>query len=190
MRILCTADVHVGRSSRCDGEINGQTAALAAWERIIDKAIEGRADAMVVAGDLYDSLPAQYATRPRVRAAFERLRGAGIPALAVAGNHDHDALPDFRHAFGDLVHVFGSGRWEHRQVGAVRFVGRSFAGPFENESLLGNFQTPGGGITVGIVHADVNAQSRYGPTPLEQFFGRGVAAWVVGHVHVPRVYNG
>ena len=190
MRILCTADIHVGRTSRCDGEIAGESSALAAWERIVQKAIEGKAQAVLIAGDLYDSLPAQYETRTRVRRAFERLRDAGIPAVAVAGNHDYDALPDFRQAFDGLVHVFAEDRWDQFKIDGVRFVGRSFGAQFADQSLLSNFDLPQDGPTIGLIHADVNAQTRYGPTPLEQFAGRGVAAWVVGHVHVPRLYNG
>lgn len=191
MRILCTADVHIGRSSSADGEIVGEVSALAAWERIVEAAIQGKAAAIVIAGDLFDGLAAQYATRPRVAFAFERLRDHGILALAVAGNHDHSALPNFARSHPELIHVFPAERWGERRIGSVRIVGRSFSREFERESLLRDFDLGASdALTIGLVHADVDALSSYCPTPIRDFYGRGVAAWIVGHVHLPRVFDG
>jgi DNA repair exonuclease SbcCD nuclease subunit len=197
MRILCAADVHVGRCSSLVRDPGGQIiadftadfSALGAWERLVEVAIAGHADAVVIAGDFYDSLPAQYESRPRVRKTFERLRDRGIPALAVAGNHDHHALRAFAESHKGLLHLFSESRWEAHDVAGIRFVGRSFGRETERESLLGNFDLPPAGITIGLIHADINAQSPYSPTPVELFRGKGVAGWVVGHVHAPRRYE-
>jgi DNA repair exonuclease SbcCD nuclease subunit len=190
LRVLCTADIHIGRSSSSDGEIPAETSALASWERIVDIAAREKPAAVVIAGDLFDGLAAQYATRPRVIKAFERLLKEGIPALAVAGNHDHSALPAFAQPHPKLFHLFGASNWEERRVGPLRFVGRSFGKELETESLLKNLgPVDGDAVTIGVVHADIDAQSPYGPTPLRDFAGRGVAAWVVGHVHCSRDWS-
>ncbi len=193
MRILCTADIHIGRCSSLAQNLTGQIiedfSGLRAWERLVDVAIGEQTDAVVIAGDFYDSLPAQYETRPRVKKAFERLRNKGIPALAVAGNHDHSALRAFADSHKGLLHLFPESRWEAHAIGGIRFVGRSFARESERESLLGNFDLPPAGITIGLIHADINARSIYSPTPVELFRGKGVAGWVVGHVHAPRRFE-
>jgi DNA repair exonuclease SbcCD nuclease subunit len=41
-------------------------------------------------------------------------------------------------------------------------------------------------LTIGLLHADINVQSNYNPTKLTDLAGRGVAAWVLGHVHAAR----
>ena len=193
-RILCTADVHIGRYSSLDGIDLSHTdgvdlTALGAFERIVHAAIEGNARALVIAGDLYDSLAAQYQGRPRVRAALERLQKVDIPVLAVAGNHDHNALPAFAQQHPNLIHLFPADRWGEKRINGLRFVGRSFSAAYERQSLLSTSRIPPADVTtVGIIHADINAQSPYGPTPESAFQGTGVSAWVAGHVHVPRSY--
>lgn len=187
-RFLCTADVHIGRCSSLGEEGDPRDhSALAAWERAVDLAIEERADGVLIAGDFYDSLPAQYQSRRRVRESLGKLRDARIPAVAVAGNHDCDALPDFAQLSRDLIHVFDCGQWGEQVIGGVRIVGRSFPGERCRESMLRGFAAPADGVpTIGLIHADIDGQGEYGPTPLADFGDGGVAAWLAGHVHAPR----
>lgn len=191
MRILCTADIHIGRRSSFDAELDGDFSTLSAWLRIAEIAIQQKADAVVIAGDFFENLEAQYETRPKVKASLEKLKDVNIPVLAVAGNHDSSALRVFANAHPTLIHVFPSDKWDEVAIGDVRFLGRSFAKETEPISMLDNlerrfrYET-----TIGIVHADIDANSSYGPTPLPDFSGRGVVAWVVGHVHAPRLFRG
>jgi DNA repair exonuclease SbcCD nuclease subunit len=43
--------------------------------------------------------------------------------------------------------------------------------------------------TVGLLHADIDVQSNYNPTKLTDLAGRGVGAWVLGHVHAGRKWE-
>lgn len=193
MRFACTADLHVGRCSSCDGTAVCDMSALAALGRIVKAAIDAKADGFLIAGDLFDNLAAQYESRAGVVEHLKRLRDHRIPVLAVAGNHDHSALPGLHRVYPDLMMLFGP-KWEESRVpglDGVRFVGRSFESESERRSMFDGFSLPPGDeTTVGLVHADINAQSSYGPTPLRDFSGRGACAWVVGHVHVPQTLNG
>lgn len=99
MRIVHLADTHLGYRQfpgKLDPErkLNQRECDVyAVWHRAIDLAIERNVDAVVHAGDLFDS------PRPSMRAmsealdGFGRLRDAGIPVVAIAGNH---STPRFR----------------------------------------------------------------------------------------------
>lgn len=99
MRIVHLADTHLGYrqfSAKLDPVRKlGQRECdvYDAWHRAVDTAIELRPDAVVHAGDLFDS------SRPTPRALAEaldglgRLRDAGLPVVVIAGNH---STPRFR----------------------------------------------------------------------------------------------
>lgn len=189
-RFLCTADLHIGRYSSVGTDTSGDDySALATWERIAEMAIAEQADAVLVAGDFYDSASAQYESRKRVKGSLEKLRARGIVTLAVAGNHDHHALLDFASLHRDLIYVFPPGQWDEYRVKGVRILGRSFPKEYHRDSMLCDFHSADAAMpTVGLVHADVQGQGDYGPTPLADFANSGVSAWVVGHVHAPQRY--
>lgn len=99
MKIIHLADTHLGFrqfSGKLDPErkLNQRECDVyAVWHRAIDIAIERGAGAVIHAGDLFDS------ARPSPRAiaeaidGFAKLRDAGIPVIAIAGNH---STPRFR----------------------------------------------------------------------------------------------
>ena len=59
-----------------------------AFRRAVDGAIERRADFFLQCGDLFDTVDPRNAERSFVATCLADLRTAGIPALAVGGNHD------------------------------------------------------------------------------------------------------
>ncbi|MFQ6019276.1 MAG: exonuclease SbcCD subunit D, partial [Dehalococcoidia bacterium] len=86
MRFLHTGDWHIGKPLRDRPRWDEYERAL--WQ-VLEIAKRERVDCLLVAGDVYDShLPPPEAER----LLFDLLRelwGAGIPAVIVAGNHDH-----------------------------------------------------------------------------------------------------
>ncbi|WP_129843602.1 exonuclease SbcCD subunit D [Streptomyces sp. RFCAC02] len=85
MRLLHTSDWHLGRSFHRVGLLDAQEAFL---DHLVETARAERADAVVVAGDLYDrAVP----PLPAVRLfddTLHRLAALGVPAVMTAGNHD------------------------------------------------------------------------------------------------------
>ena len=85
MRILHTADWHVGRSLHGAGLLTHQQQVLQA---LVDVVASESVDVVVVAGDLYDR---QLPSLPAVEVmdwALSELRGAGATVVAITGNHD------------------------------------------------------------------------------------------------------
>ncbi|HEV2358765.1 MAG TPA: DNA repair exonuclease [bacterium] len=90
LRLLHTSDVHLGATFKVLGDRGAEQRKQLreTFARVIDLALAERVDAMLIAGDLFDSVAAS-----RVHAAFAadqlaRLGQAGIPVCAIAGNHD------------------------------------------------------------------------------------------------------
>jgi DNA repair protein SbcD/Mre11 len=86
MRFLHTADWHVGKTLRTRSRMDEFERALGEVARI---AIEGRVDAVLVAGDIFDS-PAPPPEAERLVYDFlARLLPERIACVLIAGNHDH-----------------------------------------------------------------------------------------------------
>lgn len=113
MRFLHTADWHVGKTLKGRDRLEEQTAVL---KEIVTLAINHEVDAVLVAGDLYDtSSPTPAAQRLVVRTLMA-LASRGIEVVAIAGNHDNPAMFE---AYQPLmaqagIHVRGQAREPHR----------------------------------------------------------------------------
>lgn len=91
MRIIHTADWHLGRRLR---GIDRTPEIAAALQQLLKQAIAEEVDAVLIAGDIFDvPNPPAYAERIAYRF-FCDLQQAGIPAIAIAGNHDSHARID------------------------------------------------------------------------------------------------
>jgi predicted phosphodiesterase len=157
----------------------------------VDRAIDSSADAVLVAGDFFDSDAAQFSLRASVRGTLERLNAAGIPVVAVAGNHDCHALPHFASYCNGLISVLGlRGSPSQIELDGFRVVGASFERP-DDHRLLERLEVPGSETpVVGLLHGDINSSiSRYNPFPSAALTGRGVDRWVLGHIHARRAFD-
>jgi exonuclease SbcD len=86
MRLLHTADWHVGKPLRGRPRMDEYAAAL---EEVATIAVDRRVDTVLVAGDIFDS-PAPPPEAERLVYDFlARLLPEGIAAVLIAGNHDH-----------------------------------------------------------------------------------------------------
>ena len=65
-----------------------------AFLSVVDGAIQRRADFFVIAGDLFNKRAIDAQTLMQAQTGLERLRDAGIPAIAVEGNHDRSYYRD------------------------------------------------------------------------------------------------
>lgn len=85
MRLFHTADWHVGKTIRDQSRMEEFAAAL---DEVLRIATDERVDAVLVAGDLYESrAPSPEADQLLVET-FLRFHEVGIPIVAIPGNHD------------------------------------------------------------------------------------------------------
>ncbi|MBI4906498.1 MAG: exonuclease SbcCD subunit D [Acidobacteria bacterium] len=86
MRFLHTADWHIGKSLRGRSRIDEQSQALT---EILDIVRREKIDAVLHAGDLFDSFSPHAEAERLVYHFFGDLAKLGIPAVVIGGNHDH-----------------------------------------------------------------------------------------------------
>ena len=86
MRFLHTSDWHVGKTLKGHDRLPEQREVLAEIVRI---AAEHRVDAVLVAGDLYETATPGAEAQQLVVRTLLQLRETGAQVIAIAGNHDH-----------------------------------------------------------------------------------------------------
>ena len=148
MKIFHTADIHLGRR-RLGGRLPDQDFADA-FGFIAGKAITELADVFLIAGDLFDRAQVEPPQLRQAQQVLARLKDAGIPVVAIEGNHDraflHSEDPTWLQylAEDDLLILLRTkfdssgpqlrGWQDFRQGGAwvdlcgVRFVGAGYLG--------------------------------------------------------------
>lgn len=96
MRLLHVSDTHLGKQAyhkvTPQGLNQREEDVLAAFTRVVDKALELRPDVVVHSGDLFDAVrPTNRAVGTAVEQLL-RLARARIPVVAIAGNHEAPRL--------------------------------------------------------------------------------------------------
>jgi exonuclease SbcD len=109
VKILHTADWHVGKVLKGRSRIDEHRAVL---RQIVAAAREHDVDAVIVAGDLFDTSAPTPEAQSLVLPALLALREDGRQVVALAGNHDNPQLLEvYRPVLGELgLHVVGSFR--------------------------------------------------------------------------------
>jgi DNA repair protein SbcD/Mre11 len=87
-RFLHVADVHLG-FDHYDCRERTKDFYLAFADALQRHAIEAKVDFVVIAGDLFEHRMIQPAILSQAKDCFEQLKAAGIPAIAIEGNHDN-----------------------------------------------------------------------------------------------------
>jgi exonuclease SbcD len=194
IRILHTADWHLGQTLRGHSRETEHQAAFAALRDIV---VTREVDALVVAGDVFDTLnPSGESTRLLYGTLADLARARpGLQVVLTAGNHDaagrlEAAAPLFS-AFG--ISVAGNVRWRDNRPDAARhhFVLRDPEGREAAELLavsyptatclptLARLEDEAGSPVVRAV-AELYAALMDGVRPLR----RGLPLIVTGHLHV------
>ena len=197
-RLLVSGDLHLGRYPSRVPPGDPALGVDAVVRAVVDQATERAVDAVVLTGDVADEANKYFEAYGILERTLHRLVEAGIPVFAVAGNHDHDVLGSLADAVGEGVRVLGRGQtWEAATLSVggrdrLRIVGWSFAGPHVHGSPLDSWPGADGDLpTVGVLHADLDAPgSPYAPVALADLRASGASAWLLGHVHTPRVEPG
>ncbi len=198
MKILAVGDIHLGRRpSRIPAGFplsRDDLSPAAAWQRSCDLAIREEVAAVLLAGDVVESERDFFEAYRALKEGVERLTGAGIEVIAVAGNHDVEVLPRLADALGDeqgFTLLGRGGEWEWRDVGSVRIWGWSFPtrkvykSPFDGTEL-----ERGSGFNMALLHCDLDVSgSPYAPVKRRELDGTGLDAWLLGHIHRPHALS-
>lgn len=100
IRIIHTGDTHLGYR-QYQSEVRRQDF-MDAFSRVIDDAIDMKVDAVVHAGDLFDSRNPTLDDILGTMEVFSRLKNAGIPLLAIVGNHESKQSTQWLDLYGSM----------------------------------------------------------------------------------------
>lgn len=190
------ADLHLGEpfAGLSRGDAGPWTEAIyqatfKAFANVIDAAINYRADAVLISGDVYNSenhsLAAQMAfARELYRAAQE-----GIEVFLVHGNHDPDEAWRADVPLPPTVHIFSSTEVEcipltvqGERVADV--YGISYKTRHVTQNLAKQFKKERDVFSIGMLHTELGvAGSPYAPCTVEDLRNTGMDYWALGHVH-------
>jgi len=80
------------------------------WGDTVSYAVEQAVDVVALTGDVVDAQNKRYEALGPLQRGLRRLEEAGIPVVAVAGNHDFDALPRLAEMVeAEHFHLLGRG---------------------------------------------------------------------------------
>ena len=204
--ILAIGDVHLGTSC------SGLPDAISSWgidpadltpagalRLAVDYAIERQVDAVLFAGDVVESTNARFEAMAPLEESTRRLLDSGIEVIAVAGNHDVEALPRLAALIDGFTLLGAGGRWEAITLSKddrpfAQVVGWSFGETHVRQSpvalLLGEpLPAPLPPVArIGLLHGDLGASGgHYGPIRQAELDDTGYDAWLLGHIHKPSI---
>jgi DNA repair protein SbcD/Mre11 len=192
MRFLHSADLHLDSPLRSQALKNAELAATLraasrrALARIVDTAIAQDVDALLLAGDVFDSGQIDVASRAALAAELGRLGAAGIPTVMIRGNHD--ALLDMASygPIGDSVVQLNRDTPTFR-VGEASIHGLGFTTRHVAETMLPDYPVAEPGrINIGLMHTSLGGaegHDPYAPCSEADLLGWGYDYWGLGHIH-------
>lgn len=213
MKLFHVADVHLGRR-RLEGRLPDSDLA-AAFRYVAEKAIEERADAFLIAGDLFDRPTVEPPHLRQAQLILGRLKASRIPVIAIEGNHDRafihseestwiqflaedDLLVLLRTTFDSAGPVLTpwdpvrrAGAWMDH--GGIRFVGAGYLGaatPFKVRQLVSHLENDK--THVLLLHAGpdyfVGEGGGFSLSDL-QAINEKICYLALGHIHLPMRYG-
>jgi DNA repair exonuclease SbcCD nuclease subunit len=213
VKLYHAADIHLGRR-RLDGRLPDKDFADA-FAFIAGQAIEAKADVFLLAGDLFDRAQVEPPHLRQAQQVLARLKQAGIPVLAIEGNHDkaflHSEAPTWlnylaedellillRTAFdstGPLLKPWSDsdngGAWV--DLGGMRFVGAGYLGaatPYKVRQIAARLEPEQAHVL--LLHAGPEYFAGQGGGFSEedlQFLRERVCYLALGHIHKPMVHG-
>ena len=203
VRIVHIADVHLGAPLENFGEYASQRRAEQeeAFRRAVDAALEARAHAVVIAGDLFDTFSPAPATVNLARRELGRLKEAGVKVFAVPGTHDSLAYAEcvYRHETLPFHHFFDRPTFEEPVTLEIEGVPLVVYGIAYDPRTGGGWDTLSRSREDGIHVAVVHAACRFNPDwPIaeedlpfreEDLAGFGMDYVALGHYHNLRLFE-
>lgn len=209
LTFIHTADLHLGaplRGLRALSEKWAQrvsSAIPAAFDILVETALEREVDFVVIAGDIFDQAQPSYANYMRFASGLERLHAAGIPTYLCTGNHDPYTswrsdlvdLPPSAYMFAadkPSFTVFERGGEPLALLGGRGFFNQVFDDTIDiSEGITRQAAEHALGVSapfgIGVLHTGLNLDPNKAPTKPGTLLQSGMDYWALGHIHLPWV---
>ncbi len=181
MKILHTSDIHLDSplTSRLPAERvrERRRELLSGFSRLVEEARIAGAEAIIIAGDLFDS---ERASKRAMDTAISIIEGAkDITFFYLEGNHEGDVLTASGKAMPDNLKVFGDD-WTCHDIGEVRIVGRNTIreGMFDSLSLSPDKKN------IVVLHGELRDRCAAPETiGIKDAAGKNIDYMALGHYH-------
>lgn len=199
-RFLHAADLHLdtpfsgmsGVPDRLRAYLREST--FAAFDHLIELAIQEEVDFVVISGDIYDAADSSLRAQLRLREGWDKLGKHGIPVYFIRGNHDPLSSRRLRLALPPHVKEFGAEaesitavrRRDGEPVAVVTGISYKTAAVSDNLSLQYHRQPDSSLYHIALLHANVDGQEghdAYAPCSLADLRASGYDYWALGHIH-------
>lgn len=177
IKIIHMADMHLGRkfASLSNEKANiRRRELLETFEQILLTAKTQQIDALLIAGDLFDSNDDALLISA-VREKFAQLEEINI--FIAAGNHDWNAYSNEK--WSANVHVFGT-ELEKVTIGDADIYGASFANIHQEQSLLKKIDCSENNASILVMHGNLVGKDA---NPLDKDLLRQFDYAALGHIH-------
>jgi DNA repair protein SbcD/Mre11 len=160
-----------------------------AFSALVTYAIEQKIDFVLAAGDLYDGDWQDYRTGQFLVRELARLDHAGIPFVAIRGNHDAESVITRRLQLPESAKLLRADKPEthHIQDLDVAVHGQSFANRAVAEDISRNYPAPlPGKFNIGLLHTNIDGvkgHEDYAPCRSADLIAHGYQYWALGHIH-------
>ena len=197
IRLLHISDVHINKSFATKDEVlrhRMQRAVIKSFQNAITYCISSGLDALMIAGDLFDSQQVSLKDGELVKDAFEQLKKHDIKVFYASGNHDFTHYDSkIRHLnYPSNVKTFFSDDVEtyelHDRIthDIYKVVGCGHVMQHESRPLIENFPV---GKHIGLAHSMVASpitkgdEGDYLPSTIETLTSKGYLYFALGHIH-------
>ena len=195
MKFLHAADLHLdsplrGLARHDEAPVDDlRGATRAAFNNLVELAIEEKVAIVLLAGDLYDGTWQDFSTAIFLAKKLGELDRAGIRVFGVLGNHDAQSKLTKALEKPKNLTLFPANkpRTEVLDDLEVAIHGQSFGQQHVEENLAAGFPAAKPGMfNIGLLHTSLDGReghAAYAPCKLDDLRARDYQYWALGHVH-------
>jgi len=200
-RFFHAADIHLDSPLIGLANIEGRVAERiraaprAAFEALVERAIQDQVNFFVIAGDLYDGTWRDCKTGLFFAEQMGRFNQAGISVFVLHGNHDAESQITKPLTLPESVRVFGTRKAQTFLLDKLNVAlhGQSFREKAVIDNLVPDYPAPvKGAFNIGVLHTALGGMgdhANYAPCTLPELVAKGYDYWALGHVHQRQVLN-
>lgn len=192
IKVIHTGDLHLGMTFKSLGTKSKihRRDCQDVFSNIIDLTIKEKANALLIAGDLFDEPNPSKSIVTFVIDELKRLKEKEIPVFIVTGNHDPYKKESlwFNYSFPSNVTIFDSKNLEPKSVGDLQVYGLAYTDN-SKEPLKGFKAEKNDKFKVGLIHGsttnigDSDEDMSYRPITKTQIDNSGLDYIALGHFH-------
>ncbi len=167
-----------------------------AFENILQFALKEKVDAVLIAGDIYDSAEKSLRAQLKFHRGLDELSQAGIASFIVHGNHDPLNSWSASLKWPEKVTIFFGKEVGHVPIvkegrTVARIYGISFPEQNVQENLALKFKLESSDeFAIGLLHTNVGGNKNHGsyaPCSVDDLCSTGMDYWALGHIHAPQI---